>query len=300
MTIVSEPLPILYGVKKSQMRSLFRYPGGKSWFVPYLKHWISSLNFRPNLIVEPFAGSAIIALNAVMDDMVDRAILVEKDPDISAVWNTVLNGEGEWLANRILNFELSHQNVEYELTRDPNAVHERAFVTILKNRVNRGGILAPGAGRLKEGENNKGIASRWYAQTLNRRIKDLLDYRDRITFIEGDGFRVLNQLSDQPNTVFFIDPPYPVAGERLYMHSEINHELIFQLANGLIGNFLMTYNDSNFIRDLARQYNFTVIEVHMKNTHHSKQKELLISRNLSWFTDLFKTKTETQQLSAAQ
>jgi len=40
----------------------------------------------------------------------------------------------------------------------------------VKNRVNRGGILAPGAGMIKQGEKGKGLKSRWYPETLKRRI----------------------------------------------------------------------------------------------------------------------------------
>jgi DNA adenine methylase len=47
------------------------------------------------------------------------------------------------------------------------------FATIIKNRVNRGGILANGASFIKNGENGKGITSRWYSETLRRRILDI-------------------------------------------------------------------------------------------------------------------------------
>jgi DNA adenine methylase len=45
-----------------------------------------------------------------------------------------------------------------------------AFTTIIENWVNRGGILANGASFIKNGENGKGITSRWYPETLRRRI----------------------------------------------------------------------------------------------------------------------------------
>jgi DNA adenine methylase len=43
---------------------------------------------------------------------------------------------------------------------------------------------------LKYGENGNGILSRWYPETLSKRIQDLLAIRDRITFIGGDGIEV--------------------------------------------------------------------------------------------------------------
>jgi DNA adenine methylase len=51
-----------------------------------------------------------------------------------------------------------------------------AFATIIKNRVNRGGILANGACFIKNGGNGKGITSRWYAETLRRLFKGLIHH----------------------------------------------------------------------------------------------------------------------------
>src|SRR5687768_13627214 len=37
-------------------RSPFRYPGGKTWLVPLVRHWLGTLDRKPSLLVEPFAG----------------------------------------------------------------------------------------------------------------------------------------------------------------------------------------------------------------------------------------------------
>jgi DNA adenine methylase len=65
------------------------------------------------------------------------------------------------------------------------SLKSRAFATIIKNRVNRGGILANGASFIKNGENGKGITSRWYPETLRRRILAIAQVKDKIDFIEG-------------------------------------------------------------------------------------------------------------------
>src|SRR6266851_4990622 len=88
------------------------------------------------------------------------------------------------------------------------------FRTILKNRVNHGGILAPGSGVLKRGENGRGILSRWYPETLKRRILDILTIRERISFLEGDGPEVMRQNAHCSAAVFFIDPPYTASGKK--------------------------------------------------------------------------------------
>jgi len=86
--------------------------------------------------------------------------------------------------------------------------------------------------------------------------------------------------------VFFVDPPYTAggkrAGKRLYKHNELNHEQLFGDLKSVKGDFLMTYDFAEEILDLARRHGFDVEAVAMTNTHHSRMKELLVGRNLSW------------------
>ena len=83
---------------------------------------------------------------------------MELDPDVAAVWETIFNGDAECLAQRILEFDLTAENARQTIAMTPGTKCERAFQTILRNRICHGGILAPGTGFLKRGENGKGIA----------------------------------------------------------------------------------------------------------------------------------------------
>ena len=166
------------------------------------------------------------------------------------------------------------------------SVQEQAFQTILKNRVNRGGILAPGAGKVKHGENGKGLASRWYPETLSKRIRKIIRIREKFTFIEGEGVEIIRKNLDRPDAVFFIDPPYTAggkrAGSRLYSHSELDHDELFKVSSRVAGDFLMTYSNDLTVQSLAKKYHLAMKEIAMKNTHHTKMTELLIGRNLDW------------------
>ena len=97
---------------------------------------------RPRELFEPFAGGAIVGLSAIFDDLVDHLTLVELDEDVAAVWSVIADGQGEGLANRILSFDVSLESVREVLDRKPRSPMERAFATIVRNRMQRGGIAA--------------------------------------------------------------------------------------------------------------------------------------------------------------
>lgn len=276
----------IVNVASVPFRSPFRYPGGKTWLVPRIRQWLASLPAKPSEFIEPFTGGGIVGLTVAFEDLADHVTLVELDQQVAAVWKTILHGDGEWLADRIVEFEFSPETVERELDRTNLSIQEQAFQTILKNRVNRGGILAPGAGKVKHGESGKGLASRWYPETLSNRIRKIIRIRNKFTFIEGDGIEIIQKNSSRTDAVFFIDPPYTAggkkAGSRLYTHFELDHDKLFEVSSEVAGDFLMTYSNNKTVQNLAQKYQLAVKQIAMKSTHHAKMTELLIGRDLSW------------------
>ena len=263
-------------------RSPFRYPGGKTWLVPYVRSWLAGRTPSVGVLVEPFAGGGIIGLTSGFEGLAEHAVLVERDASVAAVWQTILGGQAKWLANQILNFDLNHTAVTEILGKEPLTQRERAFAVILRNRVQRGGIMASGAGLVRTGENGRGLHSRWYPETLTHRIQAIAAFRERFTFIEGDGFEVIRRYSDDENAAFFVDPPYTVAARRLYPHWQVDHRSLFDLLASVKGDVLLTYDNTHEIASLASEFGFETQPVAMKNTHHAKMTELLIGKDLSW------------------
>ena len=276
----------IVNVASVPQRSPFRYPGGKTWLVPQIRRWFDSLPQKPALFVEPFAGGGIAGLTAAFEQLADRVLLVELDEQVASVWEALLGGEAEWLADRILNFNMTPESLAEELGKGEGSLRDMAFRTLLRNRTSHGGIMAPGAGFIKYGEGGKGIMSRWYPNTLAKRMRDIGRIRDKLKFIRGDGLQVIRDYSERPDAVFFIDPPYTAAGKkagtRLYTHNGLDHEALFTIAGMLRGDFLMTYDDAEGVRAMVTRHGFDVVAVAMKNTHHAEMNELLIGRNLGW------------------
>lgn len=266
-------------------RSPFRYPGGKTWLVPIARCWMSSFSPQVTNLLEPFAGGAGISLMAVFERYVERAHLVELDAEVAAVWRATFSDRWEPLCALIRSFDFTPNSVNEILTRTPNDQVDKAFRTIIKNRASRGGILAPGAGLVKTGEAGKGIASRWYPETIARRISAIGERSAQFELTAGDGLTVLRAHVKAENAAWFVDPPYPIAGRRLYTHHELDHRALFEVMQQFNGPILATYDHNPAIEKLAHEFGFETRLVPMKSTHHERKLELLLSRDFSWLPE---------------
>ncbi len=275
----------IVNVASVPQRSPFRYPGGKTWLIPIARKWFSSASDNAELI-EPFAGGGIISLTAAAENYFNHIIMTELDEDVAAVWETIFSEKDhDWLSNKILNFVVTPENINEVELHANEGTKERAFSTIVRNRTNHGGILAKGSGKIKTGEGGKGLSSRWYPETLVRRITEANKLRDKIQFINEDAFNIMRQQQNNSNAYFFIDPPYTIAGRRLYNLFDVDHRQIFEIISKLQGHFLLTYDDTTEIRNFAEEFSLSYKTIPMQTTHLIKKEELLISDNFEWFDD---------------
>src|SRR5688572_1473948 len=72
-------------------RSPFRYPGGKTWLIPYIRDWLHSKGHTPSRLIEPFAGGAIVSLTVAFERLARHVVFAEFDEGVAAVWRVVLN-----------------------------------------------------------------------------------------------------------------------------------------------------------------------------------------------------------------
>ena len=279
--IPASPLPAA-NVASVGRHSPLRYPGGKTWLIPHVRLWLHRIGPRPGLLVEPFCGGGIVSLSAVIEGWVGRCCMCELDRDVAAFWHAALR-HGPDLAGRVLRFDVSRDAVNALLRRPPRDVLEHGFRTLVLNRTRRGGILAPGAALVRSGEDGRGLASRWYPETIAGRLRAIGARADRIGFLEGDGMALLKAVlgASRSGVAVFVDPPYAAAGKRagrrLYAHHEIDHVGLFALLADSSAEFLMTYDESPEIVGLVRRHGFHAVRVVMKNAHHHRIPELVIT-----------------------
>ncbi len=275
-------IPKVVNVASVPQRSPFRYPGGKTWLIPVVRKWLKQSN-EPKKLIEPFVGGGIVSLTAAFENLADDVLMVELDREIAAVWEVIINGSHEWLAEQIYSFDLTPEHANNILRKENKTVKEQAFSTVLKNRIFHGGIITKGSGLIKNGENGKGIKSRWYPKTLRDRILAIGYVKKKLNFVTGDAFVEMAKAKNDTECYFFVDPPYTVAGKRLYTHYEIDHNALFTLVAQLKGKFMLTYDDTKEIRTLANKHNLDFRTIPMKTTHHIQKNEIIISDNFDWW-----------------
>jgi DNA adenine methylase len=254
--------------------SPLRYPGGKTWMIPRLRAWLASRS-RPAVFLEPFAGGASLGCTVLMEDLADQVVLVELDLRVATFWQVLFGDQGLELADRMLSTDLLTELVPI-LAGDPTEPLELAWRTLVHNRVSHGGVLAPGGGVMKTGEQGRGVLSRWYPKTLHDRIVALHQKRDRVTVIHGDGLATMARYLGREDVSAFIDPPYTAggkgAGKRLYLHHQLDHPELFRLTAGL-RDAVMTYGPSQEVQNLAQQYGLEALPIAMKSGRDNRKTD---------------------------
>ncbi len=102
-----------------------------------------------------------------------------------------------------------------------------------------------------------------------------------IKFLHKDAFDVIPKYLRDKSATFFVDPPYTAggksAGKRLYLHSSIDRDSLFDLLGSAAGEVMLTYDDAKEVRDLATAHGFFVKPIPMKTTHHTRMYELALT-----------------------
>lgn len=241
--------------------SPLRYPGGKAALMGFLTRTIEINGLSDCSYYEPFAGGAGAALGLLRAGVVSDLHLNDMDIGIVSFWRAVLY-EPERFAQTILSVPLNLSEWKRQLQiRNKADLYEPfdvGFATFYLNRCNRSGIIL-GAAPIG-GYNQSGtwkMDARFYRETLAQRVLDIGDYRERIHVSQMDALAFLSDnlcmLREQAASFIYLDPPYYIKGQRLYMnvYDDQDHR---ELASFIQGTeqlqWAMSYDDTDFVREL--------------------------------------------------
>lgn len=200
-----------------------RYPGGKQRLAKFFEELLEANKLVGGDYVEPYAGGAGIALELLRKDVVGKVHLNDASRAIFAFWDSVLNQTDtlvrlvqdatlsikEWRSQR----EILRRESEFDLL-------SVGFAFFYLNRCNRSGIPNGGViGGLQQTGKWK-IDARFNKAELIRRIEAIASWKNRISLTQFDAeIFIKEHLSKLPATsLVYLDPPYYVQGNRLYLH----------------------------------------------------------------------------------
>lgn len=262
------------------IRSPIIYPGSKFWLFPTFMRYFPK---DTKEIISPFFGGGTLELNLAY-----RGIQV-KGYDL---FQPIVNFWQHWLksahcviehANEYLNIYTNKELQGIKKQRYPDVCMDSVFGASMYYVLNRLGFSGGVSSHVKpfylrhdghyisgrrptrpNGERVFANAELWETQPNMPISVEYKDYKD--------------SLAESPNTFAFLDPPYPVVsglyGKGKKYHKDFDHyTLRAMLANR--DNWIMTYNDIPFIRNLYSD--FRHLEIKRRNDCWGKNKnELLI------------------------
>lgn len=98
--------------------------------------------------------------------------------------------------------------------------------------------------------------------------------------ITNKDYKLILQKYDSPTTFFYLDPPYENSSKAFYHDTDMNYEEMRDILLQLKGYFLMSINDSPYIRKVFKDFKIKKINVFTRWSSNEKtekkRKELLI------------------------
>lgn len=260
----------------------FRYPGGKAFLSDALEERIRQTRAQIDTYAEAYAGGAGAAIELLARGAVQRIVLNDFDRRVFAAWWAILHHTEQFIERiRSTPVTLDSWWACRALVEENDADADRfelGFATYFLNRTNRSGVII-GAGPIG-GYNQTGkwlIDARWYAETMTKRVRWLGERRDQIELHNLDGLQFLRgyNIDRAQSTFFFIDPPYVVAGKKLYFDamSDLKHRDLahFLTAPEAVPHWLVTYDDCQLITDAYQAASIERLAV--KYSLHRKRTE---------------------------
>ena len=184
----------------------------------------------PSLFLECYAGAARTTLTLLLNDRVQRGMLVVGDPYLGAFWREGLKTDN--LIRKAMKFNATQANVEEvvgDLDRDP------AFWTLVKSQCSWQGRLD------RKAYLEWNVAKAWKRETILESLSKVRSLSDRLDVIEGQGVEILEPYGEATAFLHYPFDLYDKWNEALRekWHSEQEQEKLFQILASRKGRWIL-------------------------------------------------------------
>ena len=268
--------------------SPLRYPGGKNKLYPLVKLMINRNN-NDLTYIEPFVGGGGLALALLYNEDVKKIVINDYDKAIYSVWRAILTETNKFidLINKtpVTIEEWYHQRSIY-LNKNKKYSLELGFATFFLNRTNRSGVLKAGP---IGGYSQKGVYKidcRYNKEQLIKKIIDISKNKNKIKLYNYDIRTFIKKIIPlYKNAFIYFDPPYFNKGKELYKNffNKQDHEDIAALIKSLKVNWMVTYDNSETIKEIYKEYDIKKYKVIYSLANTGESEELIFTSSpLLW------------------
>ena len=257
--------------------SPLRYPGGKYKLYNYIAELVRVNDCTT--YIEPFCGGAAVAIELLLNGVVNKIIINDYDYTIYCFWYSILY-ETEAFIELIQNVDVSlqewHAQKNIRNGIDDYDLLEIGFSTFFLNRTNRSGIIdkaGPIGGLNQTG--NYAIDCRFNKERLITEIRRIAEQREHIKLYNMEALTFMEEVVVHTKKSFvFFDPPYYGRGPELYTnfyahgdHLNLSKAILTKLKNR---KWVVTYDNVNAIKSMYRKVRS--IEISLQYTLQEKRK----------------------------
>ena len=206
--------------------------------------------------VEPFVGAGNVILRKPKEG---KEVINDKDEDVYIALKGIRD-KAKYINDNINREYVNREDFKKLVgKKDPKSIIER-MKSSFRNGKGWGG----------DQDKSRSIATNY--EVIGDRLKDVI--------IKNDDYSKIIKDYDSKDTFFYLDPPYENSDKnKLYVHT-VNQEDIRNLLKNIKGKFMLSINDSPYIRDLYKGFKIRIVDTtytHLKTTPQKDVKELIIT-----------------------
>jgi len=238
--------------------SPLRYPGGKSKLAKFIAKICERNNINGHY-VEPYAGGASVALYLLFEGYVSEITINDKDRAIYAFWYSAVHRSEELIKlirTTRINIPTWKKQRAILQNKENEPLLRLGFATFFLNRTNVSGILNGGPiGNIQQTGDYK-LNCRFNKKELIKRIRKIAEYKNKVHVKRLDAMDLVRRIeseSENNETIFYLDPPYYLKGESLYMnhYDKDDHVAVGEVIRNIKGvRWIVSYDDHAAIRKI--------------------------------------------------